>query len=66
MYNYEVTFIVKGIVSLNVNADTIQEAKEIGEKKFNKLRPFVSSLEYLSGGGECIAVTNSDKFSDEI
>jgi hypothetical protein len=65
MAEYEVTKRINAIVSVFVNADSLEEAEEKGKKKFNK-GFFKSDFTYQDGSEALLGITNMDLWNHEI
>jgi len=63
MAEYNVSFLIKRIVEINVHADTHEEAIELATKKLKK-GIFNNNVVYVDGNDTMIGVANRDKWNE--
>lgn len=65
MAEYEITQRINAIISVNINANSKEEAEEKGLKQLNK-GIFKSNISYIDGSKVLVGVTNLDLWNTEI
>jgi hypothetical protein len=63
MAEYNVSFLIKRIIGIKVNADTHEEAIELATKKL-KQGIFNKNIEYIDGNDTMIGVDNLDGWNE--